>query len=121
MDISLNSKHFSDAAKNPIVLSILLIAGFIWLMMDRVITREDQILEQGAEVQREISESRIEMAAGFQALQRTFEAAEAASALRAADWIAAIDRLGRLAAAQCYIDADTPEDQRRCTNADTGN
>ena len=120
MDVSLNSKHLGVVARHPLLISLLIIAAFVWLMMDRVITREDQILEQGARIERGQSEMRVEMASGFQALQNAIETAADAEDARSAELAEAVDRLGRLSAAQCYLDADSPEDERRCAEADVG-
>ena len=121
MDLSLDSKHFTDAAKNPLIVALLLVAGFIWLMMDRVVTREDAILEQGAEVQRELAVARTEMNAGFVALSDAMRDSNDRMELRAERWIAVLERQARLMAAQCYAAAETSEEQARCRNADTGN
>ena len=124
MDLSIDTNDLSALSRSPWSVALVLagILGLVmWLLVDRVITREDEILEQGARVEQELAVSREELVAGMAALGEAFSAADRQMTLRAERWILAIDRLARIAAAQCLAMSNgDSESLSQCRAADTG-
>ena len=125
MSLSLDTKDLAQMSRSPWAVALVL-AGIIglvmWLLVDRVITREDDILEQGARVERELASTREELSAGLRDLSVAFAESDRQMTSRAERWIAALARLSRISAAQCYAAANgDPTAQQRCERADVGN
>ena len=124
MGLSFDTSDLAQISRSPWSLPIILvlvIAGVMWLLVDRVITREDDILAQGARVEIELAMIRGEVATGLQVLANVVSEAGRLETHRADRWFETLDRLGRLSAAQCYTAAGVDSAMRaRCEQADVG-
>lgn len=124
MNLAVDTADLATMSKSPWAVSLVLagiLAAVMWVIIERVVTREDEILAQGAALKTEFAESRVEIAAGLTNLQQTIAATDAAMSQRAERWISTLDRLSRIAVAQCYAQANGNADARKqCELADIG-
>ena len=91
MNLAVDTADLATISKSPWAVSLVLagiLAAVMWVIIERVVTREDEILAQGAALHTEFAESRLEIAAGLTTLQQVMAASDAAMSQRAERWIA---------------------------------
>ena len=116
MDVSANTKDFPAIVRNLGGTNIIAILAVIALalgggsLIERVITREDEII-------RELSATRAEIASGLSALKTSLDAETSAAANRSALFQQTQQRQTNALIALCYSIAPNEDAANRCEDA----